>query len=479
MTTTRRIRLQPADNAVLVQGMQDIRRQLALPTAFPEEVEAAAAAAAANPRLPELDRTDLPLVTIDPPDAMDLDQALHVQAQGEGWRVHYAIADVAAFVRAGDPVDLEAHRRGETLYGADSKIPLHPKVLSEHAASLLPDQVRPALLWTIDLDHAGGIAGIDVRRARVRSRAKLDYAGVQQAIDAGSDDPMWAVLRRIGELREQRERERGGVSLPLPEQEVSVVDGRWKLAFRARLAIENWNEQISLLVGMAAARLMVRAKVGLLRTLPPPDPHAIARLRVTARALGIDWPAALDYPGFIRSLDPSNDVHVAMLTACTTVLRGAGYAAFDGELPAQPMHSALAAQYAHATAPLRRLVDRYTGEVCLALCAGRPVPAWALAALPELPATMQASGHRAGRYESAVLNLAEATVLSPRVGEVFRGAIVEVAHDDPVRGKVIVREPAVEAGVSGSSSLPLGADVRVSLVEADPVRRVTRFELVE
>jgi exoribonuclease R len=168
---------------------------------------------------------------------------------------------------------------------------------------------------------------------------------------------------------------------------------------------------------------------------------------------------------------------VAMLTACTSVLRGAGYAAFDGALPAQPMHSALAAQYTHATAPLRRLVDRYTGEICVALCAKQPIPAWALAALPGLPVTMQASGHRAGQYESAVLNLAEAAVLAPRVGEVFNGAIVEVAHDDPGKGTVIVRDPAVEASVSGSANLPLGADVRVSLVEADPVRRVTRFEL--
>src|SRR6185437_1582718 len=93
----------------------------------------------------------------------------------------------------------------------------------------------------------------------------------------------------------------------------SVVDGRWTLAFRARLAVEDWNEQISLLTGMAAARLMVQAKSGLLRTLPEPEPQALQRLRITARALGIDWPAALDYPGFIRSLDPRNDRHVAML----------------------------------------------------------------------------------------------------------------------------------------------------------------------
>lgn len=477
MSTTRRLHIQPAGNAVIAQGMRDIQAELKLPAAFPPEVEAAAAKAAANPRLPELDRSDIALVTIDPAGSMDLDQALHVERTDGGYRVHYAIADVAAFVSPGDPVDLEAHRRGETLYGADARIPLHPKALSEGAASLLPGQLRPALLWTMELDKTGEGIAVDVRRARVTSRARLDYAGVQQRIDAGTAEPMWAVLREIGELRRQREQSRGGVSLPLPEQEVSVVDDRWVLAFRARLPLEDWNEQISLLTGMAAAYLMVQAKVGLLRTLPPPDPHAIERLHVTARVLGIAWPPGLDYPGFIRSLDPAKDVHVAMLTACTTLLRGAGYAAFDGALPAQSTHSALAAQYTHATAPLRRLVDRYTGEVCVALCAKQPVPGWALVALPGLPATMQASGHRASQYERAVLNLAEAAVLAPRVGEVFDGAIVEVAHDDPDKGTVIVREPAIEAGISGTSSLPLGADVKVTLVEADPGTRVTRFAL--
>jgi exoribonuclease R len=476
MSTTRRLHIKPEADVAFSQGLDDIQRDLKLPSAFPPEVEAAAAAAAAQPRWPALDRSEIALVTIDPAGAMDLDQAMYVERTEGGYRVHYAIADVAAFVSAGDPVDLEAHRRGETLYGGETKIPLHPKVLSEGAASLLPGQLRPALLWTIDLDPTGEGIAVDVRRAKVRSRAKLDYDGVQKLIDAGTSDPMWAVLREIGELRRRREFSRGGVSLPLPEQEVSVADGQWTLAFRARLPVEDWNEQISLLTGMAAAHLMVQARVGILRTLPPPDPHALARLRVTARALAIDWPAALDYPGFIRSLDPSNSLHVAMLTACTSVLRGAGYAAFDGAVPDQSMHSALAAQYTHATAPLRRLVDRYTGEICVALCAGQAVPAWVLAALPGLPATMQACGHRAGQYENAVLNLAEAVVLAPRVGRVFPGAIVEVAHDDPHKGTVIVREPAIEATVTATAALPLGADVQVRLVQADPVSRVTRFE---
>ena len=476
MSTTRRIHIQ-ADDDVLAQGMRDIQAELKLPLAFPPEVEAAAAQAAANPRLPELDRTDVALVTIDPPGSMDLDQAMYVERTDGGYRVFYAIADVAAFVTPGDPVDLEANRRGETLYGADTTIPLHPRVLSEGATSLLPGQLRPALLWTIELDKSGKIAGIDVRRARVSSRAKLDYAGVQRLIDAGTADPMWAVLREIGELRRQREFSRGGISLPLPEQEIDVVGGHWTLAFRARLPIEDWNEQISLLTGMAAAQLMVQAKVGLLRTLPEPESASLQRLRITAKALGIDWPPGQNYPDFIRSLDPTRDAHVAMLTACTTVLRGAGYAAFNGELPAQPMQWALAAEYTHATAPLRRLVDRYTGEVCVALCAKQPVPSWALAALPGLPATMQASGHRARQYEKAVLDLAEAGALAARVGETFAGAIVEVVSGEPRKGVVIVRDPAIEAGVSSASALPLGADVQVRLVEADPVRRTTRFEL--
>ncbi|MEP7185793.1 MAG: RNB domain-containing ribonuclease, partial [Rhodanobacter sp.] len=151
MPTTRRIHIQADEDTVLVQGMRAIRAELQLPASFPPEVEAAAARAAANPRLPQLDRCDIELVTIDPPEAMDLDQAMYVERSDGGYRVYYAIADVAAFVTPGDPVDLEAHRRGETLYGANEKIPLHPKVLSEGATSLLPDQVRPVLLWKMDL----------------------------------------------------------------------------------------------------------------------------------------------------------------------------------------------------------------------------------------------------------------------------------------------------------------------------------------
>ena len=487
MSTTRVIHVQPSDDSTLDDGVADIMRELRLPGAFPPEVEAAAAQSAAHPRLPDLDRTDIPLVSIDPPESMDLDQAMFLERNANGYRVYYAIADVAAFVTAGDAVDIEAGKRGETLYGGTTTIPLHPKVLCEGAASLLPDQLRPSILWTIDLDSDGEIAAIDVRRARVRNRAKLDYAGVQKQIDAGTADPMWSLLREIGGLRQKLEQARGGVSLGLPEVEIDNTDGRWSLAFRVGHPVEDWNAQVSLLTGMAAARLMVQGKVGVLRTLPPPDAPSIERLRLTARALEIAWPAAQSYPDFIRALDPKQPKHIAMMMSCTTVLRGAGYASFNGSLPEQPMHSAIAAEYAHVTAPMRRLVDRYASEICVALCTNRSVPQWALDALPGLPDTMQESDRRAHKFERAVIDLAEAVIMAPRIGENFEGAIVEVGHgganhdkpgrDDARNGIVMLRDPAVEAPVTSSNALPLGANVTVQLVEADPAKRSTRFEL--
>jgi exoribonuclease R len=462
----------------LREGIARIQKELNVTPAFPAEVDEAAEAAAASPRLPDLDRTDIPFVTIDPPSSMDLDQALYLERDGDGYLVHYAIADVGAFVSPGDPVDLEAHRRGETLYGADSKVPLHPKVLSEGAASLLPDVVRPALLWTIKVDATGEGTDISVERARVRSTAKLDYEHAQKLIDDESAPESLRLLAEVGKLRLSREAGRGGVSLPLPEQEIDVSDDTWQLEFRNLLPVEEWNAQISLLTGFGAASLMVRARIGLLRTLPPPDPRDVQRLHHTAKALDIDWPAELPYPDFIRSLDPTRPHHAAMVVACTRLLRGSGYVGFDGEVPADPQHSALASEYAHVTAPLRRLGDRYAGEICLALCAGTEVPGWVLEQLHQLPDVLQDSGRRAHQYEAAILDLVEAGVLKDRVGETFEGVVVDVDDRDDKRGTVTIQEPAVEGRVVAASALPLGTDVRVRLTTADLLTRKVEFTLV-
>lgn len=474
---TRVLQVKSGGVEALRAGVAAIQSEQRLTSDFPPEVEEAAARAAQNPRLPERDLTDLELLTIDPAGAMDLDQAMHLAADGDGFVVHYAIADVMAFLTAGDPVDQEARRRGESLYGADSKIPLHPKVLSEGAASLLPDQERPAFVWTIRLDTTGEVRDATVERARVRSRQRLDYESVQREMSQAPEGSTLALLKRVGELRMTKEAERGGISLPMPAQEIDVEDGRWSLEFREMLPVESWNAQISLLTGFAAASMMIKGKVGILRTLPPAPDEAVERLRRTAKALGVDWPSTQGPPDFIRSLDPSRPAEAAMVVACTSLLRGAGYAAFNGQLPEQTEHAALASTYAHVTAPLRRLVDRFGLETCTSLCAGDTVPKWVLEGLGDLPAIMQASGRRSHAYENAVLNLVEAATLESRVGEQFAGVVTEADHDDERKGTVMVREPAVEAPVSSSAPLPVGQDVAVKLTESDPATRKVRFTL--
>ena len=204
-------------------------------------------------------------------------------------------------------------------------MPLHPPVLSEDAASLLPDRVRPALLWTIDLDADGEGTDVVVERALVRSRAQLSYVEAQEQIDAGTAPESLQLLREVGPLRLAREAARGGVSLPLPEQEISVDGEHWHLGFRRQLPVEEWNAQLSLLTGFAAATLMLHAQVG-----PAAHPAAArrratcSRLHRTAHALGIAWPAELLYPDFIRTLDPARPHHAAMVVACTRLLRGSG-----------------------------------------------------------------------------------------------------------------------------------------------------------
>lgn len=463
---------------LLRRAVASIEAELDVPGEFPADVVADARASADDPVLPALDRTDIPLLTIDPLGARDLDQAMHLERDGAGYLVWYAIADVAAFVRPGSATDREAHQRGETLYAPEHRVPLHPPVLSEGAASLLPDQIRPALLWRIALDSTGQRTSTDVRRALVRSRAQHDYLSVQQALDSGSTDETFGLLRDIGTLRQEQEQARGGVSLPTTDQEIDVEGDVWTLVHRAEAPVEGWNAQISLLTGMAAADLMLSAKVGLLRTLPEADPRDLARLHRTAAALGLEWPEDTPAADFVRGLDPSVPQHAAMVQACTRLFRGAAYVAFDGELPEQPRHAAIAAEYAHVTAPLRRLADRYAGEVCLAVCAGEPVPTWALEALPAMPETMRDADGRASAFDRAVVDAVEAGLLTSRVGTELDAVVVSLRDDDPTRGVVVIDEPAVEAPLDVDRPLPLGGRVRLRVVAADVEARTVAFDLL-
>jgi len=451
-----------------------LRRELELPTEFPPAAQRVAEEAARRTEHPgHEDRTDIPFVTLDPASSRDLDQAVHLARREKGYRVSYAIADVAAFVAPGDPLDVEVNRRGQTVYLPDGKVPLHPQVLSEGAASLLPDQTRPAVLWTIDLDPAGEPSTVDVRRAMVRSRAKLSYDDTQAALDAGRLPESLGLLPEVGKLLVDAAQARGAVDLPMPDQEIEPDGDGFRLVLRAQAAIEEYNAQISLLTGRVAAAMMLAGRVGVLRTMPPAPPDAVTRLRKAARALRIDWPAEESVGALLARLRPAEPRAAAFVEQAADLLRGAGYTAFDGAVPEQPEHSAVAAPYAHVTAPLRRLADRYATEVCLALHAGAEVPAEVRAALPGLPETMARTDKVANAAERGAVDLVEAVLLRGRIGQRFDAAVLDV---DPKRNKATVAldEPAVRARCDGP--LTLGERTTVRLIEATPETRTVRFE---
>ncbi|MGH3734336.1 MAG: RNB domain-containing ribonuclease [Micromonosporaceae bacterium] len=455
-----------------------LRQELKLAGDFPADVNQEAEQAAR--RSAELagglpDRTDIALVTIDPPDSLDLDQALGITRHQSGYRVYYAIADVLSFVSGGSAMDTASWERGQTIYFPDTRVPLHPLVLSEGGASLLPDQVRPAVLWTIDLDSEGEQTAVSVERAAVRSRAKLSYQTVQADHDAGRlTDPI-ALLPEVGERRIAWQRDRDAVNLPLPEQEVTGHGDGWRLELRAPYQVEEYNSQISLLTGMAAARIMLDAGVGLLRTLPKPQEKDLTRVRAAARALGAEWPDDGSVADAIASVDPATPRGAAALDVIAELLRGSGYTPIDGAPPEDPGHTGVGAEYAHVTAPLRRLADRYATEVCLAVTSGAEVPGELREAIGKLPDVMRDTDRRANQAERAAVDLTEAVLLSGRVGEVFDAAVLDVDGDS--RATVTLEDPPVQARCDGDGLKP-GERIQVRLTEADPTQRRVRFTAV-
>ena len=479
--TRRRLLAKAQQGAELREGFARIRDEQGIPREFPPDVLDEAKRISSGPQPPPTrsgverrDLRDLPFVTIDPAESMDLDQAVFIRREGKGYRVFYAIADVASFVEPGSALDVETHRRGVTMYSPDLRTPLHPPVLSEGVASLFAGVDRPAVVWQIDLNSAGQQVEVDVYRAMVRSVAKLSYEQVQKALDDGSADESLICLREVGQHRQHLEVERGGIDVLVPDQEIEADGPGYRLAMRTPLPVEGWNAQISLLTGICAARLMLDAGVGILRTMKAPSKEDYEKVRLTGKSLDIDWPIDQTYAEFVRGLDPRKPAHAAFLNLVTVLLRSAEYTVLDhavgNDEPPSLRHAAVASAYAHVTAPLRRLVDRYGTECCLAIAAGEPVPDWVITALPTLPEEMKTADSKARALERAQVDLVEAVLLADHVGERYSAIVVEQKKDYV---NVQLHWPAVRARVA-DPHLALGTRVDLELTAADPsVGRVT------
>ncbi len=451
-----------------------LRADLGVPGEFPAAaLDAAAGAATRRPGVGHVDRTAVAFRTLDPAGSTDLDQAFAVEVAGSDIVLRYAIADVGFFVDPGGPLDAEAWRRGLTIYLPDGRAPLYPPALSEGAASLRPDGPRPAVVFVVRIDPAGVPTLDGVERAVVRSRAQLAYSTVTPAdLPAGFAE----LARRIAAA----EVAGGAPRVERPEQELVRDEGAagaggagaWRLVFRPRLPSEEQNAGMSLATNLAVAAALHAARTGLYRVMPEVPAAAVSRLRRVAPGLGFDWPAGDSLAAFSRRLPRDDPRAAAFLLAARRASGGASYAPYrEGPLP---WHAAMAATYTHATAPLRRLADRYVVEGALAVAQGQPVPEPVAAAYERLPAVMDEAEARAGRVEAAALDLAEAVLLAGRVGEVFDGVIVDEDERGP---RMQVADPAVLVRVRAARVDP-GDPIRARLVAADPATRTVEFQRV-
>lgn len=478
------------DKSIIEQAFDRARAELGVRTEFPDEVISESERLATEGGIDErhTDRTEIPFITIDPPGSQDLDQALQIERDGNGFRVRYAIADVGSFVPRGSLVEEEAWQRGVTFYSPDQRDPLYPPALGHGAASLLPDVDRPAVLFEIELDARGKIGQIDIARAKIRSRAQLNYTEalghVEENAPAFEGEP-WretlTLLREVGELRMKQERERGGVSLPIPEQHVQQRTARrlgYELVYEDPNVAEEWNAQISLLTGHVAATKMLEAHVGLLRRVAAADPGELEKFRVAARELGFDWPDGTSYAEFLHQIDAAQDKAEIVVWQARGVMRGADYVAFAGELPKDTLHHALAMSYAHCTAPLRRLADRYVLDLLLTLTSGERPSDQEIETLQALPPVMAETARRASRLERRMIEIAEAAALAGSSGTPFDAVVLEASAD---RIEIQIAEPPVRARIdldNGSGVHEPGSRVQVRATRADVLEGHVDFETV-
>lgn len=450
----------------LTSGLATIRQQFQVPDAFPPEVIAAAQEAATRRPAAHMDRTALPFVTLDPATSTDLDQAFAIEMSGADILLRYAIADVAWFVDDGGVIDAEAWKRGATIYMPDGKAGLYPPVLSENAASLLPDGPRPAVIFTVRVNADGKPVLDGAERAIIQSRAKLAYDNVRP-------EDLPTGFAELSERMQAAELARGAARVDPPEQEVGYdAKGRPELLFRPRLASEADNAALSLATNLAISDALQAHQTGLFRVMEEPGDPAIRRLRHTAKAFGLAWPEAASLSDYEKTLNPADARQAAFMLAIRRAGNGASYKPYEAGVT--PWHSAMAATYTHATAPLRRLADRYIVRAALSVANGAPVEEVVADAFQRLPKVMARADSLGNQVNNAVIDLAETIVLQDKVGQSF-DAIVTDIDDRGVRMQLT--DYPVVARVTAHGTNP-GDAMQVRLVKADTVTRTLEFERI-
>jgi exoribonuclease R len=399
------------------------------------------------------DATNLAMVTLDPASSTDLDQAFYVASEGSGTDrtivLYYAIADIGAFVSRGSAIETQAWKQGTTVYCPDGSVPLYPRILSSQRASLLPDGPRPAILLTVAVDVHGICKLRFVERAMVLSRAKLAYETIE--IQQLSPDVL-ELARRIS----LAEVARGAARVDRPEQEIhqdgSAPDGL-TLKFAPHLPSENYNAALSLATNLAVGRYLLDSNCGLFRVMDDPNEHEIKSLRVQAKVLGIQWQQTEKLQAVVSRLTTTAQNDLAFSMAIRKAGGGARYMIWpfttqtdeqkirNAQQQKQPWHAAIAATYAHATAPMRRLADRYVLDLLVAHFAGEQSTVAELQkTLALLPSVMETAERIAAKIDRESLEAIESSLLKPLIGQLISATVIDVSHDGL---QIQIDEPAV------------------------------------
>ncbi|MBI4923401.1 MAG: ribonuclease R [Devosia nanyangense] len=486
---------------------------LEIPYRFPASVVKEAEAAGEVSLKGREDWRHVPLVTIDPPDAKDHDDAVHAEPDADpnnagGHIVIVAIADVAAYVRSGTALDREAYLRGNSVYFPDRVVPMLPERISNDLCSLKQGENRPSLAVRMVFDSEGRKKRHSFHRVVFRSAAKLSYGQAQEAIDGRTDDttgpllepvlkPLWRAYQAMVRARDKR----GPLDLDLPERKI-ILDGKGMVAdvrIPERLEMMRLIEEMMIAANVAAAETLEKHRSALLyRVHDTPSREKLMALREFLASLDLSFgkSEAVRPVDFNRVLAKARESEKTQQVS-EMVLRSQAQAEYAAE---NYGHFGLNLdRYAHFTSPIRRYADLIVHRALIAaLDFGKDgLTDDEVTKLPGIAQHISATERRAMLAERETSDRLLAQFLAGQIGAEFQGRISGVTRsglfvrltDTGADGFIpastlgqdyyrFVEEMQAMVGDRTGETFRIGDTVSVRLLEAAPVAGALRFELL-
>lgn len=426
----------------LEQATEQVLREFSLPRTFPPEILRQAERLSPLPFKGRVDLQELPFVTIDGKDARDFDDAVCALKTPEGYELYVAIADVAAYVPEGDPLDQEAYERATSIYLIERVIPMLPERLSNELCSLVPQEPRPVQGVQMRLNRHGIVEKVSLFQGMILSRARLNYTAVSDFLEEGEAEAVKGLPREVkqslkvmGELTaillEQREA-RGGLDFDLPESEfvIGLKGEVSEILYPRRRLAHKLIEEFMILANVEVARVLTQAGFPLIyrcHARPPRERYENLR-RFAEERLGLKLPS-LPTPGVYQMLlaqeqDPSRQrlLHTMVLRSMAQAqytLENLGH--FGLNLPF----------YCHFTSPIRRYPDLVNHRLFKQLLKrggmSRRRAEELRERLKEVAQHCTEQEIRAVEVERRLARLVKAQFMENKVGERFRGVITGVA----------------------------------------------------